>query len=191
MAFSHRKRASRFRFPIEDRPMTHRIRRLVVAVCLASGGFCQHGPSPALRRAAGRRSAAVAGAAVDGRHRAETRPGSPTTCSTATCGRGRNCRPRDRSLVTVAALIAMNRPDQLRSHLTRARQNGVTEEELVETITHLAFYTGWPNAVSAVSVAPRCLRDQMRRGAKPAVSHAPSQPSSPGWVSLPRPEPNR
>lgn len=60
---------------------------------------------------------------------------------------------RDRSLVTVAALIAMNRPDQLRSHLTRARDNGVTQEELVETITHLAFYAGWPNAVTAVGVA--------------------------------------
>jgi 4-carboxymuconolactone decarboxylase len=60
---------------------------------------------------------------------------------------------RDRSLVTVAALIALNRPDQLRSHLALARRNGVTEEELVETITHLAFYAGWPNAVTAVSVA--------------------------------------
>jgi 4-carboxymuconolactone decarboxylase len=60
---------------------------------------------------------------------------------------------RDRSLVTVSALIAMNRPDQLRSHLALARQNGLTEEELVEAITHLAFYAGWPNAVTAVSVA--------------------------------------
>ncbi len=60
---------------------------------------------------------------------------------------------RDRSLVTVAALIAMNRPEQLRSHLVRARENGVTEEELIETITHLAFYAGWPNAVNAISVA--------------------------------------
>ena len=60
---------------------------------------------------------------------------------------------RDRSLITVAALIAMNRPDQLRSHLALARQNGVTEEELVETITQMAFYAGWPNAVSAVAVA--------------------------------------
>jgi 4-carboxymuconolactone decarboxylase len=60
---------------------------------------------------------------------------------------------RDRSLITVAALIALNRPDQLRSHLRIARQNGVTQEELIETITHLAFYTGWPNAVSAISVA--------------------------------------
>lgn len=60
---------------------------------------------------------------------------------------------RDRSLATVSALIALNRPDQLRSHMALARQNGVTEEELVETLTHLAFYSGWPNAVSAVSVA--------------------------------------
>lgn len=60
---------------------------------------------------------------------------------------------RDRSLVTVAALIAMNRPDQLWSHLTRTRDNGVTLEELVETITHLAFYAGWPNAGTAVGVA--------------------------------------
>jgi len=60
---------------------------------------------------------------------------------------------RDRSLVTVAALIALNRPDQLRSHLAIARQNGVTQGELIETITHLAFYAGWPNAVSAVAVA--------------------------------------
>lgn len=61
--------------------------------------------------------------------------------------------PRDRSLVTVSALIAMNRPEQLRSHLARARENGVTQDELIESITHLAFYAGWPNAVSAISVA--------------------------------------
>jgi 4-carboxymuconolactone decarboxylase len=60
---------------------------------------------------------------------------------------------RDRSLVTISALIAMNRLDQLRSHLSVARQNGVTETEIVEAITHLAFYAGWPNAVSAVAVA--------------------------------------
>ena len=60
---------------------------------------------------------------------------------------------RDRSLITVTALIALNRPDQLRSHLILARQNGVTEEELIETITHMAFYSGWPSAVSAVAIA--------------------------------------
>lgn len=60
---------------------------------------------------------------------------------------------RDRSLATVAALIALNRPEQFRSHLRIARQNGVTLEELIETITHLAFYAGWPNAVTAIGVA--------------------------------------
>lgn len=60
---------------------------------------------------------------------------------------------RDRSLATVSALIALNRPDQLRSHLQLARQNGVTQAELVETITHLAFYSGWPNSVTAIAVA--------------------------------------
>jgi 4-carboxymuconolactone decarboxylase len=69
---------------------------------------------------------------------------------------------RDRSLVTVSALIAMNRPDQLRSHLALARENGVTREELVEAITHLAFYAGWPNAVAAVTVAREVLGEGRR-----------------------------
>jgi 4-carboxymuconolactone decarboxylase len=67
---------------------------------------------------------------------------------------------RDRSLVTVSALIALNRPDQLRSHLALARQNGVTETEIVEAITHLAFYSGWPNAVSAVGVAREVFKQK-------------------------------
>jgi len=61
--------------------------------------------------------------------------------------------PRDRSLVTVSALIAMNRPDQLRSHMALAQTNGVSKDELVETLTHLAFYAGWPSAVAATGVA--------------------------------------
>jgi len=61
--------------------------------------------------------------------------------------------PRDRSLVTVSALIAMNRPDQLRSHMALARDNGVSNDELIEVITHLAFYGGWPSAVTAAGVA--------------------------------------
>ena len=60
---------------------------------------------------------------------------------------------RDRSLITVSALIALNRPDQLRRHLQRARDNGLTKDEIVETITHLAFYAGWPNAMTAVLIA--------------------------------------
>ena len=65
---------------------------------------------------------------------------------------------RDRSVVTVSALIALNRPDQLRSHMARAQANGVTREELSEIITHLAFYAGWPNAIAAVGVAREVLR---------------------------------
>ena len=64
---------------------------------------------------------------------------------------------RDRSLITVSALIAMNRPDQLRSHLGLARQNGLTREELAEAITHLAFYSGWPSSVTAATIAKEVL----------------------------------
>ena len=60
---------------------------------------------------------------------------------------------RDRSLITVAALIALNRQEQLRFHLVRAVNNGVKEEELIEAITHLAFYSGWPNAMNAITIA--------------------------------------
>jgi len=60
---------------------------------------------------------------------------------------------RDRSLITIAALIALNRPDQLKSHIKLGLQNGLTEDEIVETITHMAFYSGWPSAVSAVAIA--------------------------------------
>ena len=65
----------------------------------------------------------------------------------------RELSKRDRSLVTVAALVALNRPEQLRFHLGRALENGVTQEELIEAITHLAFYAGWPCAVTAMAVA--------------------------------------
>lgn len=60
---------------------------------------------------------------------------------------------RDRSLITVAALIALNRPDQLRFHLGRAVENGVKKQELIEAITHLAFYSGWPSAMTAIMIA--------------------------------------
>ncbi|WP_454622060.1 carboxymuconolactone decarboxylase family protein [Bradyrhizobium cenepequi] len=60
---------------------------------------------------------------------------------------------RDRSLVTISALIALNRPDQLRSHINLGLQNGLTKDEIVETITHMAFYSGWPSAVSSLAVA--------------------------------------
>lgn len=60
---------------------------------------------------------------------------------------------RDRSLITCAALIALGKTEQMDFHLPNAIKNGVTEAELVETITHLAFYAGWPNAMSAVNRA--------------------------------------
>jgi 4-carboxymuconolactone decarboxylase len=60
---------------------------------------------------------------------------------------------RDRSLITVAGLVCMVRPEQLRSHLERAIANGVTRDEISELITHLAFYGGWPAAVTATTIA--------------------------------------
>ena len=59
--------------------------------------------------------------------------------------------PRDRSLVTVAALVALYRTGQLGSHLRRALGNGLSKDELVHAITHLAFYGGWPNAMTAIT----------------------------------------
>lgn len=61
--------------------------------------------------------------------------------------------PRDRSLITVAALIAGGNTEQLPFHLNRAKENGLSESELIEVITHLAFYAGWPRAMSAIRVA--------------------------------------
>ena len=67
---------------------------------------------------------------------------------------------RDRSLITVAALVATYRPQQLRFHLTRALENGVRPEELVELVTHLAFYAGWPSAVTAAEILGEVLPDE-------------------------------
>lgn len=61
--------------------------------------------------------------------------------------------PRDRSLVTVASLITSGSTEQLHGHVARARANGLTETELKEAIIHLAFYAGWPKAMSAITVA--------------------------------------
>ncbi|MGW1801633.1 carboxymuconolactone decarboxylase family protein [Streptomyces sp. NPDC001984] len=64
---------------------------------------------------------------------------------------GEGLSQRDRSLITVATLVALYRADQLAFHLPRALENGVTKDELVEAITHIAFYAGWPNAMSAIT----------------------------------------
>jgi 4-carboxymuconolactone decarboxylase len=67
---------------------------------------------------------------------------------------------RDRSLITVAALVALNRTEQLPYHLARALENGVTKEEIVESITHLAFYSGWPTAISAAMIAKKIFEER-------------------------------
>ncbi len=60
---------------------------------------------------------------------------------------------RDRSLITCAALVATGKTEQMNFHFPRAIDNGVTQEELVEMITHLAFYAGWPAAMTAAQIA--------------------------------------
>jgi 4-carboxymuconolactone decarboxylase len=59
---------------------------------------------------------------------------------------------RDRSLITVATLVAGYRTNELPFHLKRALENGVTKDELAELVTHLAFYAGWPAASTAVGI---------------------------------------
>jgi 4-carboxymuconolactone decarboxylase len=64
---------------------------------------------------------------------------------------------RDRSLITCAALVATGKTEQMSFHFPRALENGVTREELVELVTHLAFYVGWPSAMSAMTRAKELL----------------------------------
>jgi 4-carboxymuconolactone decarboxylase len=67
--------------------------------------------------------------------------------------------PRDRSLVTIACLISLYRTNELPFHLKKAIENGLTRDEIVETITHLAFYAGWPPAMTAVSIARKAFAE--------------------------------
>ena len=66
---------------------------------------------------------------------------------------------RDRSLITVATLVALYRINELPFHLVRARENGISTDELVELFTHLAFYAGWPSAMTAVNIAMEVLAE--------------------------------
>src|SRR5450755_4611284 len=66
---------------------------------------------------------------------------------------------RDRSLITCATLVALNRTEQQTGHFQRALNNGVKKEELLELITHLAFYSGWPTAMSAANVAKKVFEE--------------------------------
>jgi len=68
--------------------------------------------------------------------------------------------PRDRSLITVSALIAAGQSAQISFHLNKAMDNGLTREQASEVLTHLAFYAGWPNAMSAVPVAKTVFDDR-------------------------------
>lgn len=72
----------------------------------------------------------------------------------------RELAPRDRSLVTVAGLIAMGRTAQIAPHVARGLDNGLEPAVIGETITHLAFYTGWPNAISAVDEVARVFAER-------------------------------
>lgn len=67
---------------------------------------------------------------------------------------------RDRSLATVSALVAMRQTDQLRSHLEKALDNGVTAEEISELLTHLAVYAGFPASLSAALIAKPLLQER-------------------------------
>jgi 4-carboxymuconolactone decarboxylase len=66
---------------------------------------------------------------------------------------------RDRSLVTITSLISLYRVNELPFHLKRALENGVTKDEIVETITHLAFYAGWPPASTAIGIARKVFEE--------------------------------
>ena len=68
--------------------------------------------------------------------------------------------PRDRSLITVACLVAGGNTTQLVNHLALAKRNGLAETELIEAITHLAFYAGWPKAMSAVAIARKVFAER-------------------------------
>jgi len=68
--------------------------------------------------------------------------------------------PRDRSIATLAALIVMYRPDQLPAHLLRAVDNGLTRDEISALITHVAFYGGFPAAISASVIARDTLAEK-------------------------------
>ncbi len=70
-----------------------------------------------------------------------------------------NLSPRDRSLVTITSLISLYRSNELPFHLKKALENGVTKDEVIETITHLAFYCGWPVANTALPIARKVFQE--------------------------------
>ena len=67
--------------------------------------------------------------------------------------------PRDRSLVTITCLISTYRVNELPFHLKKALENGITRDEIIGTITHLAFYAGWPPAMTALQIARKVFEE--------------------------------
>ena len=82
--------------------------------------------------------------------------------------------PRDRSLVTISSLVASGQVAQLTGHVTIGMNNGLTQAEIAETLTHLAFYAGWPNVFSAMQVA----KDVFEKRALTKVWTHKAQPNS-------------
>ena len=75
-----------------------------------------------------------------------------------------NLSPRDRSLVTITSLISLYRTNELPFHLKKALENGVTQDEIIAVITHLAFYAGWPPAMTGLQIARKVFDEA---GSKP------------------------
>lgn len=71
-----------------------------------------------------------------------------------------NLSKRDRSLMVIGALVASYRPEQLRGHIARGLDNGLTRDEIAEVITHLAFYGGWPASMTAARVLKEVLEER-------------------------------
>ena len=67
---------------------------------------------------------------------------------------------RDRSLISVATLVAVNRTEQLPFHFRRALEHGIKKEEIIELIKHLAFYSGWPTAMSSILLAKEVFQEE-------------------------------
>ena len=71
-----------------------------------------------------------------------------------------NMSKRDRSLFVIATLVATYRPEQLKGHIARGLDNGLTKDEIAEVITHLAFYSGWPASMTAARVLREVLEER-------------------------------
>src|SRR5947209_5465750 len=92
---------------------------------------------------------------------------------------------RDRSLITCATLVALNRTEQQVGHFQRALNNGVKKEEMLEMITHLAFYAGWPVAMSAANVAKKVFEGEQKRSSAISMTIASASSGATSWSTRP------